>query len=239
MNLVQVQVMRYIENSGLESGLFMRTGNSRWLLACAVLGLALLLSGCTTPKMHGLTSAQVFNLQPQGLQAAGMALITPSTVTGQEEDKQTLALAFIDVLHDLRPEIHAISLAETLSIINRAGLSKAYKQMVDDYRHTGVFDRDALQQLAKVTGVRYLAQLKLGGFKQVSKSRWGFLGVRLMDTQLADVRLFLQIWDSKDGSIAWEGVDELIYSYDSFSEKEITFRNTIQESARNLIGRLP
>jgi len=206
---------------------------------CAVLVLALLLPACTTPQIHGLTSAQVVSLKPQGLQTAGMAFMTPSTVTGQEEDKQTLALAFIDVLHDLRPEIHAISLAETLSIINRAGLSKAYKQMVDDYRYTGLFDRDALQQLAKVAGVRYLAQLKLGGFKQVSKGRWSFLGVRLIDTQLADVRLFLQIWDSKDGSIAWEGVDESICSHDSFSEKEITFRGAVQESARNLIGHLP
>lgn len=217
----------------------MRTGNSGWLLVCAVLVLAPLLSACTTPQIHGLTSAQVISLKPQELQTAGMAFITPSTVTGQEEDKQALALAFIDVLHDRRPEIHAISLAETLSIINRAGLAKAYRQMVDDYRYTGLFDRDALQQLAKVAGVRYLAQLKLSGFRQVSKSRWGFLGVRLIDTQMTDMRLFLQIWDSQDGSIAWEGVDELSYARDAFSEKEITFRDAVQESARNLVGRLP
>lgn len=217
----------------------MRTGDSGWLLAGAVLGLALFLPACSTPQIHGLTSAQVVSLKPKELQAAGMAFITPSTVTGQEEDKQALALAFTEVLHDLRPEIHAVSLAETLSIINRAGLSKTYRQMVDDYRYTGVFDRDALQQLANVAGVRYLAQLKLGGFRQVSKSRWGFLGVRLVDTQLTDMRLFLQIWDSKDGSIAWEGVDELSYAHDTFSEKEVTFRDAVQECARNLIARLP
>lgn len=217
----------------------MRTGNLGWLLVCAVLGSALILPACSTPQIHNLTNAQVVSLKPKELQAAGMAFMTPSTVTGQEEDKQALALAFFDVLHDVRPEIHPISLAEMLSIINRSGLATVYKQMVDNYRYTGVFDRDALQQLAKVAGVRYLAQLKLGYFKQESKNRWGFLGIRMLDTELTDMRLFLQIWDSQDGSIAWEGVDELGYARDTFSEKKFTFRDAVQESARDLIGRLP
>jgi hypothetical protein len=140
------------------------------------------------------------------LAKGGVACTTPSSMTGQEEDRQALALAFIEVLVNLCPELNVIALLQTLSAVNRHGLTREYRQMFEDYRLTGIFDREILEKVAKVNNVRYLAQLKLGTFRQESTSRFGLLGLRVMETKTSTIRLFLQIWDSQDGSVAWEGV---------------------------------
>lgn len=101
-----------------------------------------------------------------------------------------------------RPKVRVVTLAETLGAVNKAGLAEAYKGMYEDYRDTGLFNRDALQKISKVTGARYIAQLKLQQFNQGDKERFGILGLRIVKTRYAGIRLFFQIWDSRDGTIA-------------------------------------
>jgi hypothetical protein len=81
--------------------------------------------------------------------------------------------------------------------------------------------------------------LKLAGFRQESKGRWGALGLRVFETKSTTARLFLQIWDSKEGAIAWEGGVEMTMAYESASEETVTFSSVIEASARRLIARLP
>lgn len=204
----------------------------------ALLGIVLL-AGCAAPQTYSTTQILSTHLKPESLKYTGLAFITPSSATGQEEDKQALALAFGEVLQKERPELQTVSLSETLSSINRAGLTSEYKQMFEDYRLTGIFDRATLKKVADVNHVRYLAQLKLGGFRQDSKGRWGAFGLRLVETKSTAIRLYLQIWDSKDGSVAWEGSHEMTASHDSMAEDTVTFRNIVEEAARALVRRLP
>ena len=65
--------------------------------------MVMLLSGCaaTTNQVHSTTQVLAVNLEPHALKASGIAFITPTSVTGQEEDKQALALAFTEALSDL------------------------------------------------------------------------------------------------------------------------------------------
>ncbi|MDD5176352.1 MAG: hypothetical protein PHQ05_08040 [Sterolibacterium sp.] len=210
------------------------------------IGFALLLSACASQKIRTETQQKsptiqvlAINLQQKELRAAGMAFITPSSITGQEEDKQALALAFTGVLQKVRPDLRIVALPETLSSINRKGLTREYRQMFEDYRLTGIFDRETLQKVAEVTGMRYLAQLKLGAFRQESKSRFGFLGVRVVETKTSTIRLFLQIWDSNDGSVAWEGSQESTVSHESLAEEYVSMRSIVEESARDLVAQLP
>jgi hypothetical protein len=205
-------------------------------------GLLALLSACATPfsiQTKGSVQVSVLTLSRQSLEVHGLAFLTPSSVTGQEEDKQALALSFFEVLNAARPDIKAIALPVALTAINRAGLAGEYKHMLEDYRMTGLLDRDGIRRIGKVTGARYLAQLKLAGFHQESKNRWGTLGFRIFDTKLSTARLFLQIWDSSDGAIVWEGAVEQTAAYDSISEETVTFQSIIEQSARELVGRLP
>ena len=210
------------------------------MLAAAMLGFGLILSGCSTTKqLHSTTQTLSIDLQPHVLRTSGIAFITPSSVTGQEEDKQALALAFTEALKLARPELRVVPLPATLSAINRANLAGEYRQMFEDYRLTGIFCRETLRKVSEVTGARYLAQLKLGGFRQESKNRWGTLGIRMLETKTTTLRLYLQIWDGENGSVAWEGAQELSSSHETLQEDAISFKTAVEQSAAELLASLP
>jgi hypothetical protein len=210
------------------------------LLALAMLGIGLILSGCSsTRQLHSTTQTLSITLKPEMLSSSGIAFITPSSVTGQEEDKQALALAFTEALKRSRPELRIVPLPETLSAINRADLASEYRQMFEDYRLTGIFYRETLSKVSRVTGVRYLAQLKLSGFRQESKNRWGTMGIRMLETKTTFLRLYLQIWDGENGSVAWEGAQELSSSHETLQEDAVPFKTAVEQSAAELLAQLP
>jgi hypothetical protein len=150
-----------------------------------------------------------------------------------------VALAYADVIRQQRPALKVVTLAETLSAVNKAGLVEPYRRMYEDYRDTALFPADVLRRVSVATGARYMAQLKLQGFGQGSKGRFGFLGLRISETLYGDVRLYLQIWDSRDGSIVWEGMQELRIAMDSTTEEPVTLRDLLEHSAQELLAKLP
>lgn len=201
----------------------------------------LLLAGCTTVgnQIHPTTLHKNLSLQPGALQQHGIAFLTPSTVTGQEQDQQALALIVAEHMRTQLPTVHVISLPESLGAINRAGLATEYRKMVEDYRETGIFQRDALARIGRAVGTRHLAQLKLGAFRQDIRERFSVLGVRLFQTLHANIRLYVQIWDAETGTIAWEGSEEMSYAYDSSAELPVTFRRVVEEASQQLLQNLP
>lgn len=204
-----------------------------------VLMLVVLLSGCTGVQIHSSIKQHAIALQPGQLEQAGLAFLTPTTPTGQEEDKQALAFVFADVLTKKRPAVRVIALPKTLGHINRANLADDYRQMYDEYRATGILNKNLLAKVSELVGVRYLALINLGKFSQGTNNRFGFLGLRLIDTKFSNMRLFLQIWDGTRGGIVWEGYVEVNYSDDTFSEQPISFREIVIESAQQLVDTLP
>jgi len=65
------------------------------------------------------------------------------------------------------------------------------------------------------------------------------LRLSLLQTHYANLRVFLQIWNSRDGSIAWEGLDEVSFAVDTGRERPIASRRIAGHAAQNLIKRLP
>lgn len=209
-------------------------------LILSVLAVILTLhTGCAKHQIDASVKFENIALTVDMLETGGLGFITPSTVTGREQDIQSLAFIFARVLAKDRPNIHVVGLPETLNAINHADLADEYKQMYIDYSDTGIFKQFSLKKVGTVAGVRYLAQLKLSGFEQSSKGRFSILGWRMIQTKQANIRLFLQVWDSENGTIVWEGTEELMYSNDSFSESPVTFQRVVEEVARNLLGQLP
>jgi hypothetical protein len=205
--------------------------------ALAVLCLAL--AGCASTQIYPTLQEQSISLSPGDLEAGGVAFITPSTVTGQEQETQGVALSFAQVLKVERPGLRVVTLAETLGAVNRAGLAEAYKQMYNDYRDTGLFSGEVLRKVGGATGARYVVQLKLQRFEQGSRDRFGVLGIRIVETKYAHIRLFLQVWDSRDSTIAWEGMQEMRHAHDTVTEEPIMQRTVLERTARDLIARLP
>jgi hypothetical protein len=205
----------------------------------ALVLLAALAACSWSPKYYPEEQHQSISLSPGDLEAGGIAFITPSTVTGQEQEKQAVAFTFAQVLKRERATLRVVPLAETLGAINSHALAESYRRMYEEYRESGLFAAEVLRRVAAATGVRYVAQLKLQGFSQGSKNRFGLLGFRVADTQLGDVRLLLQVWDAQRGSIAWEGLQELRIAVDTTSEEPITLRQLLERAARDLVARLP
>jgi hypothetical protein len=201
---------------------------------------ALFLSGCEgTVRKYSTPEHQTLRLSGKELSEGGLAFLTPSTVTGQEEDKQSLANVFANTVRRERADIRVFGLPDTISAVNRAGLAKAYQSMYHDYRDTAILDGKVMGEIARATGVRYLGQLKLAHMQQASRGRFGMLGLALLQTQFANMRVFLQIWDSRDGTIVWEGVNELTFAKDTSRERPISFRDIAEHAATDLVKRLP
>jgi hypothetical protein len=204
-----------------------------WVVLC------LALAGCYGTQIYPTLQEQRISLARGDLEAGGVAFITPSTVTGQEQETQAVALVFADVLKRERPGLRVVTLAETLGAVNRAGLADAYKHMYNDYRDTGLFSAQVLRKVGGATGARYMAQLKLQGFEQGSRDRFGILGIRIVETKYAHIRLFLQVWDSRESTIAWEGMQEMRQAADTMTEEPVMLRTVLERTARDLIARLP
>ena len=203
-----------------------------------ILVAGILFTACSN-QIYTSEEHRTFNLTAEDLFQKGIAFTTPSSITGREQDRQSLALTFAEVLREKRPDMHVLTLPETLSAINKAGLLKEYMQMFQDYEQTGIFDRSSLQKISAVTGTRYIAQLNLSGFDQGEKGRFGFMGLRLMETKRANIRVFLQIWDCDAGGIAWEGYEEMNYATDTYTEEAITFYDVTRQIAEHMVGRIP
>ena len=79
-----------------------RIHSFRMLTALAAATLCL---GCAIPQTYHSIQHRTFSLGPNDLTQYGLAFITPSTVTGQEEEKQAVAFTFSEVLYTQRPDI--------------------------------------------------------------------------------------------------------------------------------------
>ncbi len=198
-----------------------------------------LLTSCVKPQIHSSEQHKSISLEEGELESHGVSFITPSTKTGQEEDKQALAQAFANILIQDRPDVRCVTLPETLSLINQAGMAEEYKNMFEEYQDTGIFKREILKQVGNVTGTRYVAQLKLAGFHQGTMGRFGAFGFDIVKTRYANLRIFFQIWDSEKGTIAWEGGHEINYASDTAFERNITFKRIVEEAAQKIVARLP
>ncbi|MEH6813275.1 MAG: hypothetical protein V7677_12155, partial [Motiliproteus sp.] len=197
------------------------------------------IAACSSQQNHSTAEHISINLTSSDLETHGLAFISPSTVTGREEDKQAIAFIFAKVLSKERPNIRQMSLPHTLAAINQAGLATEYKTMLQNYRTTGIFEQNTLVKIGDAINIRYLLQLNLANFNQGSHGRFSLLGLRLFQTKHAEIRIFIQIWDSHTGSIVWEGVEELILAEDTSSEKVINFTTVVEASSRNLIKLFP
>jgi hypothetical protein len=198
-----------------------------------------LLFGCLPAQVYPTLEQREISLKHGDLEAYGISFITPSAATGHEEEKQAIAMVFAEVLRTERSGIRVVPLAETLSAVNKAGLADQYSRMYHDYRDTGLLSRDILRQVGEVTSVRYVAQIKIQSFGQSEKERLGILGLRIMETKTAGLRLFFQIWDSRDGAVAWEATQEIHYAYDSVTEEPLTLPMVVRRAAKELVATLP
>jgi hypothetical protein len=208
-------------------------------VACAVIGTAGCFGGGALRQVNDELAHTDIDLPPGALEEHGIGFLTPSAATTREADKQALALAFAETLKRKRPDIRIVPMPAMLSAVNAADLDQAYKRIYRDYLQTGILDGNVLEKVGDAGGVRYLAQLNLANFEQTSRSRFSLLGLRFVETKLANMRVFLQVWDSQTGKIVWEGGGELNYTFETVVERPVYFLQVAQKAAERLYDYLP
>ena len=212
------------------------------LVAFVLAGVSILhlLSACSsTPQVQRALDFEDFSLQPGDLREHGVAFLTPSSITGHEQDRQTVAFVFARVLRKERPEIPVVTLAETLSRINEADLEVEYRDRLDHMDATGGLPAETLARVGEATGARYVVMLKLASFRSESSRRFGLFSIRILTTKIATLRLFYQVWDTQQGAIAWEANQEMTLAYDTYRESVVTFESMVSAIARDLIAKMP
>ncbi|WP_341501554.1 hypothetical protein [Gallaecimonas sp. GXIMD4217] len=201
--------------------------------------VVILLSACSTNEVETRLEAQRYSFGSAVHYPDGFAFLTPSTVTGKEEDRQALALLVYSHLKEERPDVPVVPLQVSLGRINRADLSQDYLQMYHQYDVTGLFPVSTLNKLSKALDARYLVQLKLASFEQWQSGRFSVFGLRVVQTKYANMRLFVQVWDGWSGDIAWEAVEEVNYAVDTMTSDSVTFHDVVREAAARVIERMP
>lgn len=203
----------------------------------AWLSIALLTACATTEKATPPTSVNAPSLAPSMLEGHGLALLTPASAPAQSENRQALALAFASVFSKLRPEVRLVPLSQTVGAVNRAGLTRQYLKLYEIYAATGIMDRDTLSKLRGVCGARFFALLQLAELSRIMPSEVATSPLSPGANGGIRLRLFVQIWDSTDGTVAWEGVSEVRTAAATGSDD--TFSAAAERAARDLVFRMP
>ena len=196
-------------------------------------------SGCSNPGPTRSASKVSAPLLAPGLLAEhGLAFLTPTAASTREEDRHALALVFASAFSEIRPEVRVVPLAQTLGAVNRVGMLRQYQRMYEGYAAAGVLERETLAKLRGVTGARYFCLLQLGEFSQPTPATQVF-PFPARGGPPAHIRLFVQIWDSVDGTVAWEGINEISYPGPGGNAGSVNFSVVVERAARDLIAKLP
>jgi hypothetical protein len=231
--------MKLWQNVVMNLGAFAPSVRRAVRAGCSLMTCAFFAAGCgLTDQVRYEMDQENLGLGRDDLELHGIGFLTPAAATGQEADKQALAHAFADELVRMRPQAKVVTLPAILSAVNAADLDQEYKRMYRDYLETGILDGAVLRRVGEVGGVRYLAQMSLAAFQQQSRGRFSFLGLRMVDTKLASLRVFIQIWDSETGGVVWEGSGELNYAYETAAEDPAPFLKAATIAARRMYEEL-
>ena len=211
----------------------------RNLLILAGSIVLLFLGGCTGPFLQSqILVDESFRDTTFLLDGTKIGFITPSS--GNElEDHWVLLDVLAKTLQQERKETEVVLPAQSISFLSQAGLAREYNEAIKDFQITGVLDQKILTKIHEAMGVQYLIYLSLNSFSQYPSTRLSALGLRLIDSQTATLRLFVRIIQASQGRIVWEGSAEGIVRREDFRARPITLNELGQLACQKLVENLP
>lgn len=115
-----------------------------------------------------------------------------------------------------------------LSQLNAAGLAADYEELVVAYERSGVLDRARLQRIGATCRVNYVFQPVYSTFSQETDNRFSLLGWRLFQTRTTVLRLGLELWDVRTGSVVWASSGEVTIASDGMGQARIPLDHTAE-----------
>lgn len=198
-----------------------------------VTGLSLC-AGCVGPlQQWGEETAfhrKTTSFDPATLKQERAAVLNAVVGFGLEGYAHQVSRSLSNALEQRPGQISTLPAHESLSRINRGGLTPLYADMVSAYAKTGILDRAGLHELGMALQSAYVFQPSLASFSQSMSGRFSFFGLRLLQTRVTMLRLSLQLWDTRTGDIVWEASGEATLAGEDVRE----FRIPFDEIARRL-----
>ena len=159
---------------------------------------------------------------------------------GLHGNEMPLDLLLEEVVQKVAPEIHVIGARHSMSQINQQGLAAEYTQMRIDAELSYILNRESLKKIGIAIGARFVFQPRLAAFAQVMTDRWTFpaLGVLLMQTRSADLRVSLQLWDTRTGELLWVSMAEGTLQSEAASRDFVYFEDAARVALGSIIADL-
>jgi len=175
----------------------------------------------------------------QDLARQGVTCLPARLSFGRETYGHVLVQGLVDSLQaqlDGKGVIHPNLAA---SYINAAGLAPEYAIMLAAYDRTDILERKTLRKIGQAVGVEYVAVPILLNLRERENTRLSVFGLRLAKTSTVTARLQLQFWDTRSGSIAWEGLSDLTLAQEIVRERPIQMADTIRATWESLLQAIP
>jgi hypothetical protein len=150
-----------------------------------------------------------------------VAVLSALTPLGHRGLQQGVSFAFDRALSKATPPITTIPSHQVLSQLNAKGLTADYAELVAVYERTGILDRPRLERIGSACSVHYVFQPVFSSFGQEMENRFALLGWRLLQTRITVLRLALQLWDVRTGTVVWASSGEVTLASDVLGQARI------------------
>ena len=218
-------------------------GARKSVVVALALCVLLFTGGCTAPFTQINFDVREAYRSPNvegGYDFGTMAILSANGGSdGIVEYRKLLVDILYDVLAEKRPGQELKSYWETISTLNKEGLTGDYAAMLKQYSTTGVLDRDVLIEMGETLGVKHFLHPRLVSFSKHKEGRFGALGLSLIKTHETVVKLYIEIWDAETGEIDWVGIGEANIASESYKAKAIPFEDVVRIAIMNMLEEMP
>ena len=207
--------MALCENKDLinrEGRISYKKGRVLFLVVVGLAASSLLLVSCIGAfKQWGDETSLAWKAQTfefQSLEGKRVAVLNALVGTTLEGYRHQVSQSLFQALSKKNYPFQVISPQATKNELNREGLAREVSAMALDYSQSGILNLDVLHNMARTLEWDYVIQPSMAEFRQALDTRLRFFGLRVFQTRITNLRLSLQLWDTRSGEIVWESSGE-------------------------------
>jgi hypothetical protein len=167
-----------------------------------------------------------------------VAVFGALTMPGLRGNEVGLDYMLVQVLGKVAPQIQMVSPQRAISKINAQGLAPEYALMRAEAEQSHILNRETLTKIGTAIGARYVFQPRLAAFTQIMYDRWTFpaVGVVLSQTRQSNLRMSVQLWDTKTGELLWASMAEGTMQSEAFSKDPVYLEDTMRVTLGSIIA---
>lgn len=198
-------------------------------------------SSCSRPFTQvNVTARETYRSKNfSGAQGVTVAILTATGSGSGTEYRKLIGEIVEDIIETSREDISVMPYWESLSVINREGLSGDYANMLDVYAKSGMLDKKVLFKLYQALGVDYFIQPRLVDLVVRRSGRFSLGGISLIKTHETGVKMYFELWNGSTGEVEWIGVGDGRFAQEHYKARPIPFEPVAREAIKALINQIP